>query len=189
LVLASNERYAHVGPLPPDLVGATTWYEASLTLDGFSVAVTLGSGDCEAGCIDKHTWTYHVDYDGTVTLTGDTGDSVEYRTPTGLEGPATLTVHLVAGPVCPVERVPPDPSCAPRPVVDGEIVVYSPGGVEVARGRSDDTGTVSLDVPGGAYYVEALPVDGLMRTPEAQAFSVPSGGTAGLLFGYDTGIR
>ncbi len=51
------------------------------------------------------------------------------------------------------------------------------------------TGLLVFDVPAGAYYVVPATVEGLMGTPEAQAFSALGGDQVGLLFGYDTGIR
>ena len=44
----------------------------------------------------------------------------------GIIGTAT------AGPVCPVERYPPDPACAPRPVAGATITVHGGGGQVIA---------------------------------------------------------
>jgi hypothetical protein len=178
-------------PMGPTLLGASAWYEASASLRdlaAFSVTVTLGSGDCEAGCINTHQWTYSVAPSGAVKLVGDSGDAVEYQVPTGGPEPAHVTIALVAGPVCPVERNPPNPGCARRPVANAQVVVHSPDGAVVAQGTSGNDGTVSFDLPAGAYYAEASPVQGLMRSPDAQAFSVVGGTSVGLRFEYDTGI-
>ena len=189
LVFASDPRWAQMVPLRPDLIGASMWYEALEEVDGFAVIVTAGSGDCQSGCIDRHNWNYHVDYDGTVTLVSEDGDAVDVRPIGGLDGPASVTVHLVAGPTCPVEQVPPDPNCAPRSVVNAEVVIYDASVAEVGRGTSDGDGIVAFELAAGAYYVEAQPAEGLMGTPQAQAFSVAGNGRADLLMGYDTGIR
>jgi hypothetical protein len=189
LVFASDPRWAQMVPLRPDLIGASMWYEAFEAVDGFTVTITAGSGDCEAGCIDQHRWNYHVDYDATVTLAGEDGDDVEVEPVGGGNGPARVTVQLIAGPVCPVEQVPPDPNCEGRSVANAEVVIRDSSGVEVGRATSDDQGMLTFELDAGAYYAEAQPVDGLMGTPEAQAFSVIGGGAASLLMGYDTGIR
>jgi len=189
LVFASDPRWAQMVPLRPDLIGASMWYEAIEAVGGFAVTITAGSGDCEAGCIDKHRWNYHVDYGGTVTLASEDGDDVDVEPVDGGDGPARVTVQLTAGPTCPVEQVPPDPNCEGRSVVNAEIVIRDASGVEVGRAASDDQGMVVFQLDAGAYYAEAQPVEGLMGTPEAQAFSVVGGGEAGLLMGYDTGIR
>src|SRR4051812_27054115 len=53
---------------------------------------------------------------------------------TGIRGKAT------AGPVCPVERVPPESACAPRPVVGAVLVVRDAAGNEVARATTGTDG-------------------------------------------------
>jgi len=189
IVLASEPRFAGIGPLRSDMVGQSAWYEAFATGDGFNVAVTIGSGDCQSGCIDRHTWTYLVAPDGTLTLTGDEGDEVEFSPPQPTGETAAVTVHLTSGPICPVEVAPPDPSCAERPVVGAAVSVYNPGGNLVVRGESDAAGEVAFELPTGAYYVEAEPVEGLMSAPEAQAFSAVGGHPVGIVMAYDTGIR
>ncbi len=151
--------------------------------------ITFGRGDCEAGCIEKHDWMYHVDLDGTVTLVGERGDPFAIDPVGHLPGDAQLNVKLTAGPACPVLQNPPDPNCAARNVANAEVVVYDPRGTEVARGTSDRDGMVGFDLPSGAYFVVVQAVDGLMGRPQPEAFAVIGGGTAGLLFEFDTGIR
>jgi hypothetical protein len=189
LVFASDPRWAQMTPLRPDMVGQSSWYEASETGDGFTVNITVGQGDCMAGCIEHHTWSYRVDRAGVVELTGEDGDAVDVVPGAGGDGPAQVIFQLSAGPTCPVERDPPDPGCAPRPVVGAEIVVYTAVGSEAARGTSDDEGMVTLDIPAGAYYADASSSDQAMGTPESQAFAVVGGDQISLLFSYDTGIR
>ena len=96
-----------------------------------------------------------------------------------------------AGPVCPVERIPPDPACAPRPVFGATIAVLDSGGREVARAITGADGTYRVAVPAGSVRVEAAPVAGLMRTPAPIDAVVPAGPGAWLRvdLAYDTGIR
>lgn len=188
-MLASEPRFAAISPLRPDTVGQAAWYEAFEAGNGYQVSVTIGSGDCIAGCIDRHTWTYDVARDGSVTLAGEQGDEVDYAPPQATADDATTTISLSSGPHCPVERLPRDPDCAPRPVVGAEVSVFDPRATLVAGGESDANGQVVFELPAGAYFVEVEPIEGLMGKPEAQAFSVVGGHSAGLLFIYDTGIR
>jgi hypothetical protein len=176
-------------PLRPDMIGQSSWYEAYQDGDGFRVDITVGQGDCQAGCIDKHTWSYHVSVNGTVELIGETGDPIDVPPGQGGDGDLQLTVSLVAGPRCPVERNPPDPNCAPTPVEGSTVTVFKPDGTVQATGTTNADGQVTLDVPAGAYYVEAGEVDGLMAPPDAQAFSALAGDQVGLAMVYDTGIR
>jgi hypothetical protein len=143
-----------------------------------------------AGCIDRHSWTYHVSGEGAVTLRNETGgDPPPDVVPGTGTGPGNVAVHLVAGPSCPVETQPPDPNCAPRPVGNAEIVVRDQLGGELSRGTSGADGSVAIQLPAGTYIVEALPAEGLMSPPEPVAFSVAPGGFADLFLAYDTGIR
>lgn len=188
-MLASEPRFAGISPLRPDMVGQAAWYESLEAGEAYRVSVTIGSGDCIAGCIDRHTWTYDVTRDGSVTLVGEEGDEVEYSPPQPTADDATATISLTSGPHCPVEQLPPDPNCAPRPVTGTEVSVFDPRATLVAGGESGANGRVVFELPTGAYFVEVEPIEGLVGTPEGQAFSVVGGRSAGLLFTYDTGIR
>jgi len=189
LVFASDERWGRMMALRPDMVGQSSWYEVVADGTGFTVSITVGQGDCQAGCIERHTWQYHVDTHGSVVLVGETGDDIGMQPPVGGDGPAQITVDLTAGPTCPVEQNPPDPNCDDRPVKNAEVKLFDANGTLVATETSDDDGRVVFQVPSGAYYLEPQPAEGLMGTPEAQAVSVLGGDQSGLLFGYDTGIR
>lgn len=189
LLFASDPRWARMIPLRPDMIGQSSWYEVFDTDNGFTVAITMGSGDCMAGCMNRHTWQYFVDYDGNFELVGEGGDPITVPPGGGGEGDARVTIQLTAGPVCPVETVPPDPNCAARAVSGADVTIFKADGTELATTTSDSEGNVVFDVPAGAYYVVAGAVQGLMGAPEAQAFSVLGGDQVGLLFGYDTGIR
>ncbi|HJP72144.1 MAG TPA: hypothetical protein VJ975_10530 [Candidatus Limnocylindria bacterium] len=108
-------------------------------------------------------------------------------TPPGLR---TVTVRAVAGPVCPVETVPPDPACEPHPVAGAPIFVMPADGrdVVVAQGTTDDDGLALLDVPPGAYIVTGGEVAGLMGLPSPTPVTVGSEPVS-LVLAYDTGIR
>jgi hypothetical protein len=75
-VLATDPRFAGVGPFDPDMIGQSAWYTVDPASDGWTVSVTMGWGDCPAGCIEKHVWTYSVTTSGSVTLLAETGPAV-----------------------------------------------------------------------------------------------------------------
>ncbi len=77
LVIALDPRFAGTIKLTPDLIGASQWWESEPLLGGgFRIALTIGWGDCPAGCINRHTWTHRVTADGQVTLESETGDAL-----------------------------------------------------------------------------------------------------------------
>jgi hypothetical protein len=103
----------------------------------------------------------------------------------------TLEIQAVAGPTCPVEREPPDPACAPRPVAGAQVVVTPADGREiaVATGVTDARGMLRLQVPVGEYLVGASEVEGLMGRPEPVPVTIVANQTASVTIEYDTGIR
>ena len=102
---------------------------------------------------------------------------------------ATLDLVVVAGPVCPVERVPPDPSCAPRPVAGATIRIEDAAGRLVARPVSDAQGRISFQLPSGPYRLVPPPVAVLLGTPPARDVTVGPGADEPISLEYDTGIR
>ncbi len=102
---------------------------------------------------------------------------------TGIGGVAT------AGPVCPVEKNPPDPACAPRPVEGAALVFSNAAGTEVARTTTAADGTFFAELPAGLYVVTPQPAKGLLGTPGPQSVTVPDATVVRLDLAYDTGIR
>jgi hypothetical protein len=98
--------------------------------------------------------------------------------------------RAVAGPVCPVERIPPDPACAPRPVVGAVMVITASDGHEVARTTTDTDGSWTVPLAAGTYTLTPQAVSGLLgRAPPLQFTVSATGASVGLDVTYDTGIR
>lgn len=75
VVTTSDPRFAGIGRLDPDMIGASAWWTAESAADGgFVVTVVIGWGDCPAGCINKHQWRFDVRPDGTLNLLEETGE-------------------------------------------------------------------------------------------------------------------
>ncbi len=182
LVLATNPRFAGIEERDPALVGQASWYEVAARDGGWVVAVRIGWGDCPSGCIHQHRWTFTVSSVGEVTPTGQSGDPLPQA--------GAVTGNVTAGPVCPVERVPPDPSCGPRPVAGALLIVQTTAGREVARTTSAADGTFHLTLAPGAYHLVPQPVAAYMGTAQPIDFRVEVGEpTPELDVSYDTGIR
>ena len=77
LVLATNPLFAGAAPRMEDAIGQTKWWVATPLSEGhFRIDVTIGWGDCMAGCIDRHVWSYEVWPDGSLELVSETGPEV-----------------------------------------------------------------------------------------------------------------
>lgn len=77
LVIATNPLFTGAAPRQEDMIGMSKWWVATPLSDGrFRIDVTVGWGDCMAGCIDRHVWTYEVWPDGTLELVSEAGPEV-----------------------------------------------------------------------------------------------------------------
>jgi hypothetical protein len=196
-VVEHEPRFAGIRARDPDLIGQAAWYDvaAASGVGAYIVTMRIGWGDCPSGCIEEHTWTYAVLPDGKVKLQSEGGSTVPpeaWPAPgAGGGGSAQTGLHItaVAGPTCPVERVPPDPACAARPVPHVSVAIFDDAG--------NDQGTLVLDAAGegtialepGAYIVNGQGGAGLMNGPEAQRVEVEAGRVTEVELMYDTGIR
>jgi hypothetical protein len=192
-VVSAEPRLTGIAPFDTGLIGQSSWYavQPASGVGAFVVDVRVGWGDCESGCIDEHSWVYAVAPDGTVSMVSEAGPAVPadaWPSPVGT-GRTGIRGVAVAGPVCPVETVPPDPGCAARPVVGAVIVVRDAAGSEAARATTGADGSFLVELSAGAYVVEPQPVEGLMGTAAALEVSVLEGLTAQVQLDYDTGIR
>ena len=196
LVIASDPRFKDVTKKNPAMVGACCFYQATAVPGGsFAVAIEIGWGDCPAGCINRHNWSYEVTADGHVTLTGESGPPLDAGA--GGSGGAGsggvlpagpgIAGQALAGPTCPVVR-PGDPACSDRPVPGATILIRDAGGTVVAQLVTDASGHFQVVVPPGPYRIEPQPVQGLMGT--ARTLDVTVGSTFQVVdISYDTGIR
>lgn len=190
LVLGSDPRFAGIGPLLPDVIGQSAWYESFATAEGFEVTVRIGWGDCPAGCINHHDWRFGVARNGDLSLIDETGDPLPDDLPeVDVTGDGVIDIVLVAGPTCPVETVPPQPGCEGRSVAGATVIVRDAQGIEVGRAITDSEGRAHVTLPAGIYTLEPQPLEGLMGTPDAVAVWALASGGLPVTLAYDTGIR
>jgi hypothetical protein len=77
LVIATNPLFTGAAPREEGMIGMSKWWVATPLSEGrFRIDVTVGWGDCMAGCIDRHVWTYEVSPDGNVELVSEAGPEV-----------------------------------------------------------------------------------------------------------------
>jgi hypothetical protein len=188
-VLAVDPRFTGLAAQDPNLIGQCCFYTVAPSGSGYTVTIEIGWGDCPAGCIDHHRWTYSVGADGSVHLDGEDGPTVPAGVPgsDGTTGVIGIRGVATAGPVCPVVR-PNDSACADRPVVGALVHVIDATGLEVATLETDAAGAFVVSLPPGRYRVQPDPVEGLMGT--AAPFDVDvSASLVQVQLIYDTGIR
>ena len=183
-VLAQDPLFRGLAPLDPNAIGRSGWYEVQPAADGgYTVRVTIGWGDCPAGCINHHVWQFAVSSAGAVSLVGQSGATLP-DVASGLRGTVS------AGPSCPIVHDPPDPACADKPVAGAVIVVTNVDGTPVLQITTGADGTYDVPLGPGAYTIAPQPVEGFMGAPEAQTVRIEMGeGVITLDFSYQTGIR
>jgi len=99
--------------------------------------------------------------------------------------------RVLEGPTCPVERVPPQPGCAPRPL-EATLRIRRAG--SSSRGqlvRSGADGRFRIALRPGVYVVQGLSRNGspFPRPPGPRRVSVSPGRYTHMTVNYDTGIR
>ncbi len=100
----------------------------------------------------------------------------------GVRGTVTL------GPTCPVERIPLDPACAPKPFATAITVYHAGVSTPFIIGNSDSKGTFRFALPPGDYVLKAGSGGVLPRCADATV-TVPPSGDATTAISCDSGIR
>ena len=105
-------------------------------------------------------------------------------------GSIEVSGTVVAGPVCPVQRQPPDPACADRAVPGATLLVQDASGAEVQRVTSDAGGRFTLRLRAGSFRIVPQPISSMPGTPPPVELNVRPGEVPKLItITYDTGIR
>ena len=102
-----------------------------------------------------------------------------------------LRVRVVSSPTCPVERIPPDPMCAPRPFAASVRIVRVSDNRVVARLHTGADGRSTVGLRPGRYSLRVRPESGgrLPRCPPAVKATVRSGRFSRVTVDCDSGIR
>jgi hypothetical protein len=75
------------------------------------------------------------------------------RASTDMVSKSGIRGTVLVGPTCPVERMPPDPNCADRPLATDLILTTLDGDRTIARFRSDADGEFTIGVAPGIYSI------------------------------------
>lgn len=115
--------------------------------------------------------------------------SVPKTVPPALKTNSGITGSVTIGPTCPVERIPPEPSCADKPyqttLVIASTIIGRNGGVLV---QTDAKGHFTKELLPGTYTIRAASE----RTPPTLApvtVTVKEGAWTNVDLSFDSGIR
>ncbi len=100
----------------------------------------------------------------------------------GASGVVTLS------PTCPVERIPPDPNCAPKFYSTTINVMKKGSSLIIKTTKSDTNGKFSVELTPGSYILQAQGGTVMPRCPETSVI-VESGKYTNTEISCDTGIR
>jgi hypothetical protein len=124
---------------------------------------------------------------GIIHATTTSGVNKEPSSPVPQET-GTLFGSVTLSPTCPVERIPPDPQCSPKPYVTGVKVLYS-GGMKIAvTGETESDGSFKFSLAPGMYVVEVAGGTVYPRCSPVNA-QVMKGTSTTVAVICDTGIR
>lgn len=166
------------------------------------------SRDAKSGC-----WSYALDFElapnsKTQSGTVDIGSKSAYKTVSSylihfkvvvdhpsatkqLPGNGTVLGNVILGPTCPVERIPPDPACAPRPYKTTIDIWNTFTGSSYQSVSTDSGGVFKLSLAPGSYSLEASKAANGSPYPRcAQVnISVAANRSQNVTLNCDTGIR
>ena len=164
-VLATGAPFGGFVENTGSLVGASQYFDAKSdpAAGAWTVVYTFGWGDCQAGCIDTHTFTYRVETaTGIARFAGDAGADLPADAPFELVQlamhhiPVDVPVHPVAIEACPPSIADPSapvPSDQALPCLLPDGSIYPPdSGV-----GPDGTDWAALYAQWAKQYVESLP--------------------------------
>lgn len=108
-----------------------------------------------------------------------------------MPGNGTVIGRVILGPICPVERIPPDPACAPKPYKSTLTIWSTWTGSSYQPVRTDANGLFNLSLPPGAYSLAVSRPSGGSLFPRCTdlKISVAAKKTQNVTVNCDTGIR
>lgn len=100
-----------------------------------------------------------------------------------------VTGAVRLGPTCPVERIPPDPLCAPKPYQAQFVLTIKNSNQIIKQFSSDSLGKFTFALPSGNYTISPVPSSKMLPRCASQTFTVKQNSYASILILCDTGIR
>ena len=122
---------------------------------------------------------------------GRTGPKCEFaKCPDVTETGSGIQGVVLLGPICPVERIPPDPACAPRAYETTLMVTSLDGAYVIKEFRSDREGKFRFAMSPGDYAIRsAVAGNVLPYCSSNDTIHVKAGAYTETTVACDTGIR
>lgn len=104
---------------------------------------------------------------------------------------SSINGYLHLGPVCPVQRIPPDPNCADKPFANARVdITVRDSGVLIKSIKSDADGNLHVNIAPGNYIINVTPeTGGFLPRCDQREVSVTINKTVNVDMSCDTGIR
>ncbi len=124
------------------------------------------------------------------TYVGRSGPHCEFVCPTtstsSLQSVGFLTGRITTSPTCPVERIPPEPECAPRGYATGIIIESANYTKQINSGAN---GYFYTQLFVGNYNLKPVSANILPRCNEVDGVIIKSNSTTTVTIDCDSGIR
>lgn len=100
-----------------------------------------------------------------------------------------ISGSVLLGPICPAERIPPDPRCAAKPY-QTNFAVTTPDGTQVIKEFSSDAnGKFKVNLLPGNYLIRPIVINTLPRCANNNIITVQADAYTDIVINCDTGIR
>lgn len=111
-------------------------------------------------------------------------------TPLATPAIGTISGQVTTSPTCPVEQIPPEPQCSPKPYATS-IHIREMGKSSIIKTiQSDNSGAFGTDLPVGSYELDALTVNNVnLPRCTKETVLVKAGQNSVQNISCDTGIR
>ncbi len=96
---------------------------------------------------------------------------------------------VLVGPTCPVERNPPDPQCADRPLQTTLVVKNADETKTISSFSSDSKGHFKITLPAGDYVIRSAPSQNRLPTCSSDLIKVTANTYTNTTVNCDSGIR
>lgn len=100
----------------------------------------------------------------------------------------TVNLQVLLSPICPVERNPPDPACAPKPYKTTITILKALTNTPYKNYMTDASGKLTFSIDAGAYVLHSESTSSLPYCTDLK-IEVRAKRTQGLVMNCDTGIR